>query len=148
MSLTYKEFIDYALDFKNHSDSIDDDWNICEHKNPMNGSTVIYLAKKKMQTFKKTSLNSNQSEFQGEKNIYPVMCEYHILYNSSYSCPDMFFNMWYTDGKLLSLEDIWSMVHSIFKQNIEHDKWNFITQKVFYFLIAISEYTLVRIHMF
>lgn len=35
------------------------------------------------------------------------------------------------DGKLLSLEDIWSMVHSVYKPSIEHDKWNFITQKVF-----------------
>lgn len=35
MSLTYKEFVDCALELKNHSDSIDDDWNICEHRSPM-----------------------------------------------------------------------------------------------------------------
>lgn len=37
------------------------------------------------------------------------------------------------DGKLLSLEHVWSLVHSFFKQNITRDKWNAITQQVFKF---------------
>lgn len=35
----------------------------------------------------------------------PIVCEYHILYNPSYSCPDVFFNMWYT-GNLLNIYKI------------------------------------------
>lgn len=35
MSMTYEKFVDYALDLKNLSDSIDDGWNICEHLNPV-----------------------------------------------------------------------------------------------------------------
>lgn len=33
--MTYDQFMEYALDFKNHSDSIDDGWNIHEHENQM-----------------------------------------------------------------------------------------------------------------
>lgn len=35
MSLTYDQFLKYALDLKNHSDLIDDGWNFCECQNPM-----------------------------------------------------------------------------------------------------------------
>lgn len=35
-------------------------------------------------------------EFFKENDYSPVICEYHILYNPSYLCPDMFFNMWST----------------------------------------------------
>jgi len=37
----------------------------------------------------------------------------------------------YLDGKLLSLEHVWSLVHYFLKENIERDKWNAITQEVF-----------------
>lgn len=35
MSITYEQFIEYALELKNHSDSIDDDWNFCEYRSSM-----------------------------------------------------------------------------------------------------------------
>lgn len=33
--MTYEQFVDYALDLKHHSDSIDDGWNFCEYQNSM-----------------------------------------------------------------------------------------------------------------
>jgi len=44
----------------------------------------------------------------------------------------MYYNS-YLDGKLLSLEHVWSLVHSFLKQNVIHDKWNAITQEVLIF---------------
>lgn len=35
MAMSYEQFVDYVLDLKNHSDSIDDDWNICVYQNSM-----------------------------------------------------------------------------------------------------------------
>lgn len=35
MSMTYEQFAGYALDFKNHSDSIDDGWIFNEQHNSM-----------------------------------------------------------------------------------------------------------------
>lgn len=33
--MTYDQFVKYALNFKKHSDSIDDGWNIQEYENQM-----------------------------------------------------------------------------------------------------------------
>lgn len=35
MSMTYEQFVEYALALKHHSDSIDDGWSICEYQSPM-----------------------------------------------------------------------------------------------------------------
>ncbi|XP_025409142.1 ubiquitin-like-conjugating enzyme ATG10 [Sipha flava] len=129
MSMTYDQFMEYALDFKNHSDSIDDGWNIHEYKNQMTGSIIKYLVKKEMQKMNKFLANPHNSEFHLEEDSETIICEYHVLYNPSYSSPDMFFNMWFTNGKLLSIEHIWSRVHSFVKQQVNNDKWNAITQK-------------------
>ncbi|XP_022164671.1 ubiquitin-like-conjugating enzyme ATG10 isoform X1 [Myzus persicae] len=129
MSMTYQQFVEYATDLKNHSDSIDDGWNIRQYQCPMNGSFDNYLIKKEIQKKNTSSLKFDHSDSHTEDNI-PIVCEYHILYNLSYSCPDVYFNMWYTDGKLLSLEHVWSLVHSFLKQNVVNDKWNAITQEM------------------
>lgn len=39
-------------------------------------------------------------------------------------------NILILDGKLLSLEYIWSLIHYSFKPNLVGEKWNFITQQV------------------
>ncbi|KAE9533448.1 hypothetical protein AGLY_009086 [Aphis glycines] len=129
MSMTYQQFVDYATDLKSHSDFIDDGWSLCQYQCPMNENYIKYLVKKKIQKMNKYSLKSDHSDSHTENNI-PVVCEYHILYNPSYSCPDVFFNMWSTDGKLLSLEHVWSLVHYFLKENVERDKWNAITQEI------------------
>lgn len=41
--MSYEQFVSYAVDLKNHSDSIDDDWNLCEHLNPMVNSSLKLL---------------------------------------------------------------------------------------------------------
>jgi len=35
MSMTYQQFVEYATDLKNHSDSIDDGWNIRQYQCPL-----------------------------------------------------------------------------------------------------------------
>lgn len=48
------------------------------------------------------------------------------------------------DGKLLSLEQIWTLVHSNFKPNLIRDKWNAITQEVLkYYFILFSLHNVV-----
>lgn len=41
------------------------------------------------------------------------------------------------DGKLLSLEHVWTLVNSHFKQNLIRDRWNAITQEVFNYYLPI-----------
>jgi len=33
--MTYEEFVIYATDLRNHSDSVDDDWELREYQNAM-----------------------------------------------------------------------------------------------------------------
>lgn len=35
MNMTYEQFVIHASDLRNHSCSIDDDWNLQEYRNPM-----------------------------------------------------------------------------------------------------------------
>ncbi|XP_042243183.1 ubiquitin-like-conjugating enzyme ATG10 [Homarus americanus] len=55
--------------------------------------------------------------------------EYHILYSLSHSVPTLYFNAWHSSGKLLTLEEIWKSVNSQFKEQINQNKWESLTQK-------------------
>ncbi|XP_050439373.1 ubiquitin-like-conjugating enzyme ATG10 isoform X2 [Adelges cooleyi] len=128
MSMSYHQFVEYAVSLKNHSDTIDDGWAMCEYTNALDNKVIKYLTKKEMLKRTKHLLNSDDSELESTDDSH-IMCEYHILYNLSYTCPDLYFNMWRMNGKLLSLKHIWSLVHSSLKEPLIADKWNALTQK-------------------
>ncbi|XP_050439374.1 ubiquitin-like-conjugating enzyme ATG10 isoform X3 [Adelges cooleyi] len=94
MSMSYHQFVEYAVSLKNHSDTIDDGWAMCEYTNALDNKVIKYLTKKEMLKRTKHLLNSDDS-----------------------------------DGKLLSLKHIWSLVHSSLKEPLIADKWNALTQK-------------------
>ncbi|XP_071844066.1 ubiquitin-like-conjugating enzyme ATG10 isoform X2 [Apostichopus japonicus] len=58
-----------------------------------------------------------------------ISMEYHVVYSESYQVPVLYFNAFHSDGKLLSLNEIWDRVPSLHRQRIEHDKWTVITQQ-------------------
>jgi len=43
MSMTYQQFVDYATDLKNHSDSINDGWSLCQYQCPMVKNKLLEL---------------------------------------------------------------------------------------------------------
>ncbi|GFG31413.1 hypothetical protein Cfor_09270 [Coptotermes formosanus] len=55
--------------------------------------------------------------------------EYHVLYSHSYCVPTLYFNAWTTDGRLLSLEDVWRRVHTKFQRSLQEDRWSVLTQQ-------------------
>lgn len=55
--------------------------------------------------------------------------EYHVLYSHSYCVPTLYFNAWATDGRLLSLEDMWRRVHANFQHSLQEDRWSVLTQQ-------------------
>lgn len=57
-----------------------------------------------------------------------ITYEYHIVYNFGHSVPTLYFNAWYSSGKLLTLEEIWKRVHSQFSKQIWENKWESLTQ--------------------
>ncbi|XP_064605763.1 ubiquitin-like-conjugating enzyme ATG10 [Liolophura sinensis] len=55
--------------------------------------------------------------------------EYHVVYSHSYAVPVLYFNAYKTDGKLLSLEEIWSNVPNHYRERLNHERWTFLTQQ-------------------
>lgn len=56
-------------------------------------------------------------------------CDCHVIYSESYCNPVLYFNIFSSDGKLISLQDIWdNHVHQSYKSRVNHDPWSFLTQ--------------------
>ncbi|KAI2660299.1 Ubiquitin-like-conjugating enzyme ATG10 [Labeo rohita] len=56
--------------------------------------------------------------------------EYHVLYSCSYQIPVLYFRASTLDGRPLSLEEVWSNVHSNYRQRLRHGPWDTLTQQV------------------
>ncbi|XP_072024965.1 ubiquitin-like-conjugating enzyme ATG10 isoform X2 [Amphiura filiformis] len=55
--------------------------------------------------------------------------EYHIVYSSSYSVPVLYFTACKSDGKLLSLDEVWQAIPEYYQTRLQHQRWTFITQQ-------------------
>ena len=53
-----------------------------------------------------------------------ITFEYHVTYSSSYNVPVLYFNAWHVTGRLLTLEEVWSLVPPTTPQ----DRYSYITQ--------------------
>lgn len=54
--------------------------------------------------------------------------ECHIVFSQSYATPVLYFNVYQSSGKMLTLSEVWEKcVNSFHKHNI-NNKWSFITQ--------------------
>ena len=51
-----------------------------------------------------------------------VTFEYHVVYSTSYTVPVLYFNAWFSTGKLLTVEEIWKLAPPC------SDKYSYITQ--------------------
>ncbi|XP_013400486.1 ubiquitin-like-conjugating enzyme ATG10 isoform X2 [Lingula anatina] len=58
-----------------------------------------------------------------------ISCEYHVVYSDSYSVPVLYFNMYHDSGKLLTLDEIWSLVPQIYQSRLSQERWTFLTQQ-------------------
>ncbi|XP_074642454.1 ubiquitin-like-conjugating enzyme ATG10 [Tubulanus polymorphus] len=55
--------------------------------------------------------------------------EYHVLFSNSYSVPVLYFNIYYSDGKLVTLDKVWDYVPQEHREHLENEKWSMITQQ-------------------
>ena len=138
-TVSWEEFLMCVTNFLKISDQLSDGWMLC-------GSTDVpgnaYLTKK--------SVVSEDTETQSElshrleeplENLLEdesvlqrtpsevITWEYHVLYNQSYSVPTLHFNAWRSDGRLLSLEDVWDRVHKCYQDSLQEDRWSVLTQQ-------------------
>eukprot|EP00057_Strongylocentrotus_purpuratus_P010345 XP_011664819.1 PREDICTED: ubiquitin-like-conjugating enzyme ATG10 [Strongylocentrotus purpuratus] len=55
--------------------------------------------------------------------------EYHIIHSASYNVPVLYFTACKSDGKLLTLEEVWRQVPGSYQERLRHQRWTFITQQ-------------------
>ncbi|XP_074544306.1 ubiquitin-like-conjugating enzyme ATG10 [Halichoeres trimaculatus] len=60
-------------------------------------------------------------------SLQVLQCEYHILFSCSYSAPVLYFRASTLGGRSLSLEEVWSSVHSNFRLRLQTSPLNTIT---------------------
>ncbi|XP_060692441.1 ubiquitin-like-conjugating enzyme ATG10 isoform X2 [Hemiscyllium ocellatum] len=58
-----------------------------------------------------------------------IRYEYHVVYSSSYQAPVLYFRACCSDGKPLTLEEIWENVHDCYKERLLQGPWDTITQQ-------------------
>ncbi|GCC25523.1 hypothetical protein chiPu_0003934 [Chiloscyllium punctatum] len=66
-----------------------------------------------------------------------IRYEYHVVYSSSYQAPVLYFRACYSDGKPLTLEEIWENVHDCYKERLFQGPWDTITQQGGYTVCSI-----------
>ncbi|XP_043920188.1 ubiquitin-like-conjugating enzyme ATG10 isoform X3 [Protopterus annectens] len=144
-------FQNYCYEFIKHSEKIGDGW---EWKT-VKGCDEGYMSKTVMTTkpinslciIKTCSDGDNQNDDTLYKNedgfedlqddcqatglprLETVRYEYHVVYSSSYQVPVLYFRACYTDGKPLTLEEIWGSVNECYRDHLLQEAWETITQQ-------------------
>lgn len=69
------------------------------------------------------------SQTAGISKLETVRYEFHVVYSSSYQVPVLYFRACYTDGKPLTLEEIWGSVNECYRDHLLQGAWETITQQ-------------------
>lgn len=102
MSLSYENFLSDITQFLLISDNLRDGWRIREV------DSIKFLCKR---TFL-------------EREGTCISCDYHVIHNSSYSVPILYFSMTDGTGRRLSLEEMWAWLPSSTRTD---KKWSMVT---------------------
>ncbi|KAM7345104.1 autophagy-related 10 [Cochliomyia hominivorax] len=104
-TLTWAEFCKESLQFLEISKQLDDIWS-WEHKNPeVEGQSYLRYTKK----------------ISHPKTQEIIQIEYHIVYSISYQVPMLYIQAYGNDGKILSLESLWSLFQLVQDQQYSRE---------------------------
>ncbi|XP_022707238.1 ubiquitin-like-conjugating enzyme ATG10 [Varroa jacobsoni] len=140
MSLTPDEFAVAARDFASISHSLDDGWQLYDgHEIGTGNPANVYLVKKVIKE-KSTSVRTRHREADEitdpqeaplQANGDLLCWEYNVAYSLSFEAPALYFDICYSNGETLSLEDVWSACCSEGKVlDLElKDMWGTVTRQ-------------------
>ncbi len=147
-TVTYDEFDQQARNFAEKAKGLQDGWGLREvDGGPHNGQ--VYLVKKQVQELRQEKLTEKSSSLEdlagdttelsdhgdlatlasrteAVARTIQVHVEYHIVHSYSYLVPVLYWNASYSDGKQLTLEDIWNLLEEV---PTDVDKWGVVTQQ-------------------
>lgn len=145
--LSEDEYIRCVKDLHSKSEALQDGWNIMHSrgKTYMSKKSVISLRNicsdiistsaaagagisdaAEMILDEEDNATLNKNEIESSNAI--IHLEYNVVYSESYSVPVLYFNIYYSDGRLLSLNEVWQLVPEYYRERLIDDKWTFLTQ--------------------
>ncbi|XP_060585601.1 ubiquitin-like-conjugating enzyme ATG10 [Ruditapes philippinarum] len=126
-------------DLYRRSKTLSDTWELSN----FNGSTyivkkIVQICSLKNDSEKSKDLHGICNEMESDETDDSPVCEssnkqvltfeYHVLYSESYSVPVLYFNVYNSNGSLVSLAKVWELVPMYYRERLEEDKWTFLTQ--------------------
>lgn len=141
--MLYSDFVKCVNHFLQISDRINDGWTLEKYNDR------VYLTKymtqwlenkdnesindlNELDELKLNELNLNLEEDEQSANNLPLKFrkwQYHIIHSLSYQVPVIYFNVWKSNGQLLSLDELWNAVNPCFKEQVAQNKWYTLTQQ-------------------
>ncbi|GAB1599766.1 ubiquitin-like-conjugating enzyme ATG10 [Argonauta hians] len=73
--------------------------------------------------------DSSSVAIESSSDGHDITCDYHVVYSYSYGVPVLYFNMYWKDGSLLSLDEVWSLIPCHYRDRFLAERWTFITQQ-------------------
>ncbi|KAL4237262.1 E2-like conjugating enzyme atg10 [Mactra antiquata] len=138
--ISEEECFGFMEDFVQRSKKSSEPWDLMEH----GGKLYIYLKSWKVLSNQKdhSKVSDNSSdrisepvETETDHTICSdefsnacILFEYYVIYSESYSVPVLYFNVYNSNGGLVSLSDVWDLVPAHYKERLEENRWTFITQ--------------------
>uniref|UniRef100_V9KXB4 Ubiquitin-like-conjugating enzyme ATG10 n=1 Tax=Callorhinchus milii TaxID=7868 RepID=V9KXB4_CALMI len=145
-----KQFLQFCDLFIKHSEEINDGWQ-WRKQGPNEGYMVkVHLTSRKTKNnffedsqclpslpgLESEACSEGEAENIGiDKEEAPVTTleliqyEYHVVYSCSYQVPVLYFKACFSDGRPLTLEEIWENVHDCYKERLLQGPWETITQQ-------------------
>ncbi|CAG2248941.1 ATG10 [Mytilus edulis] len=134
-SISGDEFVKLAHDFLVLAEKTKDSWKMKEIPDKQ-----YYLSKKEVKTVSRQHIEEKQTEDLTsideedgcQLDMSSTECltyEYHVVYSHSYNVPVLYFNVYHQNGKLLSLDEVWSDIPECYRDRLLEERWSFITQQ-------------------
>lgn len=135
--MLHSEFLQCVNHFLQISDVINDGWvlksyqdNVYLYKSLIQCLKVDNECSKDLEEFNDTHLDSvEDSQCADDSHVNFRKWEYHIIYSLSYQVPVIYFNVWNSNGQLLSLDELWKAIDPNFKEFVFENKWYTLTQR-------------------
>ncbi|XP_014777851.1 ubiquitin-like-conjugating enzyme ATG10 isoform X2 [Octopus bimaculoides] len=140
-SISEEEFLASVHNFLKVSADNVDVWQL--HKVPGH-ENLSYLQRKFCQLLKTQKKEENRSvsweckemDLEDSNSVTlaatdenDITCDYHVVYSQSYAVPVLYFNMYWKDGSLLGLDEVWSLIPCHYRDRFLAERWTFITQQ-------------------
>ncbi|XP_052069815.1 ubiquitin-like-conjugating enzyme ATG10 [Mytilus californianus] len=134
-SISGDEFVKLAHNFLVLAEKTKDSWKIKEIPDKQ-----YYLSKKEVKKISRQHIEQKQyeeltcidKEDDCQLELSSTECvtyEYHVVYSHSYNVPVLYFNVYHQNGKLLSLDEVWSDIPECYRDRLLEERWSFITQQ-------------------